>query len=87
MALTVIHSFAKACHVSESEPDEISFSILDHLLACRRQQERGKKMNQDLTKAMEAFSFRVLEGKDCTMQETAILPTILSLLLNSQKSD
>ncbi len=44
-------------------------------------------MNQDLTKAMEAFSFRVLEGKDCTVQETAILPAILSLLLNSQKSD
>lgn len=44
-------------------------------------------MNQDLITAMEAFSFRVLEGKDCTVQETAILPAILSLLLNRQKSD
>lgn len=85
--LTFIHSLVKARHVSELDQDVIAFPTLGHLLACRHQQERGEKMNPDLTKAMEAFSFRVLEGKDCNMQETAILPTILSLLLNSQKSD
>lgn len=44
-------------------------------------------MNQDLTKAMTEFSIRVLEGKDCTPQETAILPDILSLLLIGKQSD
>lgn len=37
MALTVIHSFAKACHVSELDQDVISFPTLGHLLAYRDQ--------------------------------------------------
>lgn len=40
-----------------------------------------------LTKAMLEFSMRVLEGKECTLQETAILPDILLFLLVSQKSE
>ena len=44
-------------------------------------------MNKDLTKAMTVFSIRVLEGKDCTPQETAILPDILSLLLIVKQSN
>lgn len=44
-------------------------------------------MNQDLNKAMMEFAIRVLEGKDCTPQETAILPAILSLLLIGEQSD
>ena len=41
-------------------------------------------MNQELITAMMEFSIRVLEGKDCTPQETAVLPHILLLLLNKQ---
>lgn len=44
-------------------------------------------MDQDLAKAMTEFSLRVMEGKDCTPQETAILPDILSLLLIGKQSD
>lgn len=47
-------------------------------------------MNTDktmaLTKAMMEFSLRVLNGKECTPQETAILPDVLSLLLVSEQS-
>ena len=35
----------------------------------------------ELTQAMVDFSKRVLQGKDCTLQETATLPSVLSLLL------
>lgn len=43
-------------------------------------------MTQDLTQAMLEFSIRVLDG-NCTPQETAILPAILSLLIGSKQSD
>lgn len=39
----------------------------------------------ELTQGMIAFSMRVLEGKECTVQETAILPSILSLLLKGNE--
>lgn len=41
----------------------------------------------ELTQAMVDFSKRVLQGKDCTMQETATLPSVLSLLLRGEKLD
>lgn len=53
-------------------------------------QGEGERMNtvemMALTKAMMEFSLRVLNGKECTPQETAILPVVLSLLLVSKQS-
>lgn len=42
---------------------------------------------QMLLKAMQDFSLRVLSGKNCSMQETATLPAVLSLLLRCEYLD
>lgn len=42
--------------------------------------EQGKQ----LTQAMVDFSLRVLSGQNCTMQETASLPEVLSILFSRE---
>lgn len=38
-----------------------------------------------LLEAAEDFALRVMEGKECTPQETAVLPAVLDLLFFEEK--
>lgn len=46
-----------------------------------------EEQKNTLTQAMVSFSLRVLDGKQFTMQETAVLPSVLSILMAGEKLD